>query len=172
MLAWLRVDLSAHRPDALLDAYCGCGVFAVCLADLASRAVAGIETDAEAVRCAEVNARCAGVAASFQAGDVASLLDGALESLGPLEGTLVILDPPRRGCAEPVIAALRRRAPGRVIYLSCHPATLARDLSRLIIGGAYSVARLALFDMFPQTAHFEAAVALDRAGVGLAAERA
>ena len=73
----------------------------------------------------------------------------------------VITNPPRAGMAGSVVRGLLTRRPGRLVYISCDPATLARDLSRL--GAAYRVSAFRCFDLFPQTAHVETVVRLDRA---------
>jgi len=72
----------------------------------------------------------------------------------------VVLDPPRSGCAEDVIAGILRVAPKGIAYVSCNPATLARDVARLTSGGDYKLESLAAFDMFPQTAHVESVALL------------
>ena len=73
---------------------------------------------------------------------------------------VVVLDPPRTGCDEAVVEGIRRIAPKGIAYVSCNPATLARDLARLTSDGAYGLENVAAFDMFPQTAHVESVVLL------------
>jgi 23S rRNA (uracil1939-C5)-methyltransferase len=162
LAAWLRDAYREGSRGALVDAYCGCGVFAVALGDLA-RSVIGIESDAASVRCAEENARAAGLRDfRFVAGEVERRLAPALEELSRDPEVTLLLDPPRTGCAPEVTDVLRRRQPKTILFVSCDPATLARDLKRLRVGAEYALRRLALFDMFPQTAHFETAAVLAR----------
>ena len=89
-------------------------------------------------------------------------LESALKSAPDLNTTAVLLDPPRTGCSAETLEALVRLAPQTIILLSCDPATLARDLARLQVGRTYDLRRLALFNMFPQTAYFEAAATLEK----------
>jgi len=77
-------------------------------------------------------------------------------------GDIVVLDPPRTGLAKGVADALVRRAPRRMVYVSCDPATLARDLKVLITGG-YNVSSIEVLDLFPMTEHVESVVVLDKA---------
>lgn len=91
----------------------------------------------------------------FRIGDVAELLP----NLG-VQPDIVMLDPPRKGCEPEVLAALLAIRPKRVVYVSCNPATLARDLRTLCEEGEYKVARVQPADFFPQTSHVECAVFL------------
>ncbi len=79
---------------------------------------------------------------------------------GALPADLVILNPPRTGVADGVMQEVARKGPERVVYVSCDPATLARDVARL--GEGYRVRRIQAFDLFPQTAHVETVLTLDR----------
>jgi 23S rRNA (uracil1939-C5)-methyltransferase len=163
MAEWLRGAVAPDRLDILLDAYCGCGVFAALLGGRAAEVV-GIESEAAAVRHAERNARAAGIArARFVQGEVEKRLHHELERIKPAMRSCVALDPPRAGCHERVIESLRRAPPGQVLYVSCNPAALARDLARLTADRRLRLTRLALFDMFPQTEHFETVAVLERA---------
>ena len=129
---------------AALDLYTGVGVLALLLARQGYR-VRGVEYDGEAVELARRNAGLNGLSADFTAGDAqeASLAGQAL----------VTLDPPRGG-APRLAARLAQDGPERVIYVSCDPATLARDAAALVSGG-YRLARVQPFDLFPRTAHVE-----------------
>jgi 23S rRNA (uracil1939-C5)-methyltransferase len=86
----------------------------------------------------------------------------AQRRLGKLRPQLVLLNPPRRGAAAPVLRAMLAAAPQRIVYVSCDPATLARDVARL--GGAYRIARAVVIDAMPQTHHVEALLQLERSG--------
>lgn len=135
----------------VIDAYCGIGLHARRLARRGAR-VLGIELDALAV----AEARRAGPpGAEF----VAARVEEALPKALPAE--LVILNPPRGGLDAAVPAQLASSPPARLIYVSCDPATLARDLARLV--PLFQVGSVRCFDLFPQTAHVESVVALARA---------
>ncbi|HVV01141.1 MAG TPA: class I SAM-dependent RNA methyltransferase [Verrucomicrobiae bacterium] len=138
----------------LIDVYCGVGFFSIELADLVE-SFAGIELDQPAIRAARANAKNKGrVNGDFAAGTAEDLLPGFLERFSP-EHTTVLLDPPRKGCAPSLIEALRATRPRQVIYVSCHPATMARDLNTLCLGGVFNLASATPLDMFPQTQHVE-----------------
>jgi 23S rRNA (uracil1939-C5)-methyltransferase len=133
-----------HAPSSVVDAYAGSGATAVPLATAGARVVA-IELDRDAT------ARCA---ARLPAGShaVAGRVEDLLERALPAD--VVLVNPPRSGVDERVTAILQNAAqpPHAVIYVSCDPATLARDVARL---PRYRIASLRAFDMFPQTAHVE-----------------
>jgi 23S rRNA (uracil1939-C5)-methyltransferase len=131
----------------VLDLYCGAGNFALPLARRGLRVV-GIERDAHAVLAARANAARLGLDARFVAGDVVTEL---ARSRDPVDG--VVLDPPRAGAAEALPALVARR-PDRIVYVSCDPATLARDL-RWLAGHGYAVRVVQPIDVFPQTFHVE-----------------
>ncbi len=132
----------------VIDAYCGVGLHARRLAREGARVV-GIERDERSVEAARA---AAPPGAQFLVGPVEERLGEAL----PAE--LAILNPPRTGLGPAVPEILRERPPGRLIYVSCDPATLARDLSRL--APAFRTRSLRCFDLFPQTAHVETVVEL------------
>ena len=168
ILAWLLADFAAEvaerggTPGPLLDAYCGVGVFALTLAQHCTK-VFGVESEKEAIRAAKVNAKAHEINATFTAAQVELILPVFLRR-PPLNGTdlTVLLDPPRGGCAPAVVATLKRQPPKRLIYVSCEPSTLARDLKGLGVGTIFKLERLACADMFPQTAHLEAVAVLRR----------
>ncbi len=136
---------------SVVDAYCGVGLHARRLARRGARVV-GIELDAAAVAEAR---RAAGDAVEFIAGRVEEVLPGTLPA------DLVIVNPPRAGLDPAVPEQLQARPPARLVYVSCDPATLARDLGRL--RPAFELRSLRCFDLFPQTAHVETVVELVRA---------
>jgi len=128
-----------------LDLYCGVGVVALLLARSGWRA-AGVEYDGEAVDLARRNADLNGLGAAFSAGD-------AEAAQLPSGDALVALDPPRSG-APHLAVRLAAKGHSRVLYVSCDPATLARDAAALAAGG-YRLARVQPFDLFPRTVHVE-----------------
>ncbi len=146
----------------LVDAYCGVGFFAIELADQVE-SFAGIELDQMAVKAARVNAANRGRGnGGFVSGDVASVLPGLLKRFSAT-ATAIILDPPRAGCAQTSLELLREMRPRQIIYVSCHPATLARDLNVLLREKVYELLKVIPLDMFPQTQHIECVADL-RAG--------
>ena len=131
----------------LIDAYAGVGTFAVIFAGRFERIIA-IEESPSALRDAEVNLD--GIEnVEFRRAKVEELLPGLAE-----EPDVVLLDPPRVGCAPEVLEALVGFAPPTIVYVSCNPTTLARDLRRLTDAG-YRLESVTPIDMFPQTAHIE-----------------
>lgn len=138
--------------ETILDVYCGVGGISLYLAGKADQVI-GIESVEAAVADAERNARLNGVRnALFVAGDAAELL-GDLRHEGKVVD-LVVLNPPRKGCDEQVLRSVAALGPGRVIYVSCSPQTLARDLD-ILSGLGYRTTRIQPVDMFPQTPHVE-----------------
>jgi len=146
--------------ETLLDAYGGAGLFSLFLGPRAAR-LYGIEGDREAVRCAGINLKRAGLAeARFFAGDVRQVIERELLPQG-IKPDVVLLDPPRDGCGEKTLAAVTALGPERIVYVSCNPATQARDSLALGRFG-YRLRRLVPIDMFPQTAHIETVALLTR----------
>ena len=138
----------------LLDVYCGVGFFSLELADMVERFV-GIELDALAIKAARENAERRGwTNGEFVSGAAEDILPGLLAKFDSAT-TTVLLDPPRKGCAPSMIDVLRHLKPAQVLYVSCHPATMARDLNALCTDGVFSLARVMPLDMFPQTQHVE-----------------
>lgn len=148
--------LATASGGSLVDAYCGAGWFVKALRSHFSQCI-GIEWDTYAIEAARIGA---GTNERYLEGDVALLLPQALAATGGAE-TTVILDPPAEGLAHAVTDAVVDARPHRVIYVSCHPATLARDLARLKLGG-YRIDAVTPIDMFPQTAEIEAVALLTR----------
>lgn len=154
------MELLAPEPGhTVLDLYCGIGNFSLPAA-FRGAAVTGIEGDAALVERAAANARANGLAerADFQQADLsATPLATWLEKLNPAS---VLLDPPRVGASE-AVTALVARPPPRIVYVSCDPATLARDVGRLTGEGGYRLQAAGIADMFPHTGHVEAIAALE-----------
>jgi len=142
----------------VLDLYCGVGTFSLPLARRAEM-VLGVEAQTEAAHWARENAQRYGLSQ-------VEILQAAAEEalLSPLRQErfdLALLDPPRSGVSRRTLEGLLRLAPPRMIYISCDPSTLARDLGRLMEGG-YRCQRIQPLDLFPQTYHLETLVLLER----------
>lgn len=156
LLQQIRERLGDDADARLLDLYCGAGVFTLPLAARAAT-ITGVEEHPAAIADAEANATENDIGnARFLAGRVERVLAGLDE---PFDA--VVLDPPRRGCHPRALEELLRLAPPRIVYVSCHPATLARDLKPLVAGG-YHVTGVQPVDVFPQTAHIESVTLLTR----------
>ncbi len=158
----------ASQPLAekrFIDLYCGAGTFALFFAKAGARVV-GIEENPSAIREANANAAVNGVGdrTAFMNGRVESVLRSKTGVDALKAADIVFLDPPRKGSDEGTLDALVRAKVPHVWYLSCNPATLARDLAHLLAGG-YVLGSVQPFDMFPQTGHIEALAALHRADV-------
>jgi len=150
----VRDYFKASGSRFLIDLYCGVGFFGIELADLAD-AFLGVELDKKAIQSARRNAANRGINnGDFQMGPAEELLPHVLQSF-PAEATTVLIDPPRTGCPPSGLELLRETRPNQILYVSCHPATLARDLNVLCAGGVYEVTRVKPLDMFPQTQHVE-----------------
>ena len=139
----------------LIDAYCGAGFFARHLSARFERVV-GLEWDRRAVAQAR---RHAAPHEQYLDGDVGALLPAALAA-APLDATALLVDPPAEGLAEPVRRAVLGAPPAGLVYVSCNPSTLARDLAAL--GAVYEVGSVTPLDMFPQTAEIEVVASLRR----------
>jgi 23S rRNA (uracil1939-C5)-methyltransferase len=147
-----RLRLGGTRH--LLDVYCGVGFFSIELA-ASVESYLGVEYDGLAVKAARRNARARGQTnGQFLEGKAEELLPEAIGRFSPASAT-VLLDPPRKGCQPALLRLLRDTRPAQVIYISCHPATMARDLNVLCAEGVFKMAQVVPLDMFPQTAHIE-----------------
>jgi 23S rRNA (uracil1939-C5)-methyltransferase len=150
-------ELQLQGTEVLLDAYCGIGTLTLPLARQVKQAI-GLELQPAAVAQARQNAMLNQIEnVSFQAGAVETLLLTLA-----VQPEIIVLDPPRKGCDQAVIESLRQRQPARIVYVSCNPATLARDLKRLCQDGLYQLNRVQPVDFFPQTAHVESVAFLSR----------
>jgi len=150
--------------ETVIDAYGGAGLFTLFLGARAGR-IFGIEGDREAARCAGLNLRREGLEqAEFFPGDVADVIRGELVPRG-VRAEVIVLDPPRDGCGGGVIDAVAAIRPERIVYVSCNPATQARDI-RLLSEYGYALRILQPIDMFPQTAHIEVVAALTSSEAG------
>jgi 23S rRNA (uracil1939-C5)-methyltransferase len=146
--------------ETVLDLYCGTGTITLCMASRAKRVI-GAEIVAPAIRDAKENALRNHITnAEFFCGDAAELA-AKLEQDG-LRPDVITVDPPRKGLAPEVIRSVAEMAPRRVVYVSCDPATLGRDVKRFAESG-YRAVRAAAVDMFPGTHHVETVCLLERA---------
>lgn len=149
------------REDTVLDLYSGTGTIALHMARQV-RHVIGIEAVEAAVRDAERNARVNGADnCTFVSGDVKEKLTRDTAWMGPHPApSVVVVDPPRAGAHEKVMRRLAHMRPSRIVYVSCNPATQARDLALLCTTAPYVVAQVQPVDMFPHTSHVENLVSL------------
>jgi 23S rRNA (uracil1939-C5)-methyltransferase len=149
--------LTDAQGNSAIELYSGVGLFTVPLARQTERTIA-IEDDADATEFARQNLSHAGLQnTEVVNADVGDWLDENAEAFkGP---DFLLLDPPRTGAESRVISGIIKMKPRRISYVSCDPATLARDLKKLIAGG-YSIQSIHAFDMFPQTHHVETVVNL------------
>ncbi len=153
------IDLLA--PDVtsnVLDLFCGLGNFSLPLARVAGQ-VLGLELGADMIRRAGDNANAAALSnVDFIQADLSESMP---EQISGRSFDLVLLDPPRTGAAE-ILDALIRIGADRVLYVSCHPGTLARDAQHLVAEGGYKLAAAGVMDMFPQTSHVESMALFQR----------
>ena len=150
------------KEDLVFDLYCGAGTISLFLALRAGRVI-GAEIVPEATENAKENAARNGIGnAEFLCADAGeAALQLAARGLRP---SVVVVDPPRKGMDENAVEAVASMCPERVVYVSCNPATLARDILRFNAFG-YTLSRVKAVDMFPRTCHVETVVKLTRAGL-------
>ncbi|KAJ4490224.1 tRNA methyltransferase [Lentinula aciculospora] len=157
------------RPTHLIDTYCGSGLFAITLSPDFST-VAGIEISADSILYAKHNAKLNNIAPekmSFRKGDAAEIFKTVSDF--PPDKTVMVIDPPRKGCDDPFIKQLLEFRPKVVAYVSCNVHTQARDVGNILRatrdavegeGKKYVLESLRGFDLFPQTAHVESVAIL------------
>jgi len=161
MVETVKTFLRSGGAKHLVDLYCGVGFFGIEAAG-AVESFVGVEYDAQAIKAARKNAAAMGrTNGEFISGKVEEVLPDLVRKFSP-EATAVLIDPPRKGCQPQVLDLLRAQQPSQIIYVSCHPATMARDLNLLCADGAYELAHVQPLDMFPQTAHVECVADLRR----------
>lgn len=150
-------DLQGH--ETVIDAYCGIGTISLFLAQKAKK-VYGVEIVPQAIEDAKRNAQLNNM-------DNVEFIVGEAETIIPqwkaqgMTADVICVDPPRKGCDPALLEAIIAMRPKRVVYVSCNPSTLARDLNILAEGG-YQVKEVQPVDMFPQTAHVECVVLMSR----------
>ena len=145
--------------ETVLDLYCGAGTITLTMARRAAWAI-GAEIVPEAIENARENAQINGITnAEFFCGDAGAVVRQFAEQR--IRPDVVVVDPPRKGLEEAVIPVIASMAPERVVYVSCDPGTLARDVKRFA-GQGYRAGRAVAADLFPRTAHIETIVLLQR----------
>ena len=161
LVGTVRDFLQAGGARHLIDLYCGVGFFGIETADLVTSFV-GVEYDQLAISAARKNLADRQISnGEFLAAKVEDVLPDLLQKFSAAH-TAVILDPPRKGCWPGTLELLRETRPAQVIYVSCHPATMARDLNILCADGVFDLAQVQPLDMFPQTQHVECVADLRR----------
>ena len=146
--------------EVVLDAYCGIGTIGMVASDKAKEVI-GVELNKEAVRDAIQNAKLNGVKnIRFYNNDAGKFMVGMAEDNAKVD--VVFMDPPRSGSDEAFMSSVMKLAPERIVYISCGPDTLARDLKYMTKGGRYRVERMVGCDMFGFTEHVESVVLLSR----------
>ena len=147
-----------HPDDTVADLFCGIGTLSLLAARNAQK-VYGIESAPQAIENATANAAANGIEnVEWICGDCTSEFRALEKRAGGID--VIIVDPPRKGLDAELIAIIIASAPRRLVYISCDPATLARDLKRL--SAVYDISRVVPFDMFPQTTHVETVVLMSR----------
>ena len=148
--------------DTLLDLYCGMGTIGLSMADQC-RELIGVEIVPEAIESAKANAARMGETVAAKSRFFCADADQAATQLAAegLHPDIVMLDPPRKGCDEATLSAVVRMAPRRVVYVSCNPATAARDAAWLEKNG-YHAEKVQPVDLFPRTKHVECVIALSK----------
>jgi len=153
--------LDPHPDERIADFFCGLGNFTLPIAKRGARVV-GIEGSAALVRRAQQNAEHNGLAArsTFVVANLFAATAESIELLAPLDK--VLIDPPREGAVALVKAMPGDGAPRRIVYVSCNPATLARDAAVLVHDHGYALAGAGVVNMFPHTAHVESIAMFER----------
>lgn len=154
-------DVLSPATRKAVDLYCGVGLFTLPLARRFEQVI-GVDAQARATEFGGQNAVAAGLDnVRFETLPVERWLESAYRSHGRVP--FVLLDPPRTGVPAPALRGLLRMRPQRIAYVSCDPATLARDI-KMLLGSGYELLDLAAIDMFPQTHHVETVAHLERIG--------
>ena len=148
-----------HGTETLLDLYCGAGTIGLSMAN-AAKSVLGVEIVPQAVENARENARQSGITnAEFLCGDAGTVAQRLEQE--QMQPDVIVVDPPRKGCDTAALEAMGKMQPKRIVMISCHPATAARDCAALQKMG-YDVKKVQPVDLFPRTGHVECVVLLSR----------
>ncbi len=147
--------------ETVWDLYCGIGTISLFLVRSAKQ-VYGIEIVPEAIQNAKINAIANGITnAEFYVGAAEDVFPRLVRENPAIGADVIVVDPPRKGCDTVLIDTMLSMAPKRIVYVSCDPATLARDLKILAAGG-YRIERVQPVDQFPQSVHVETVVSMSR----------
>ena len=158
MIDYVIKEANLNDIHYLVDAYCGVGMFALSGSKYFEKCL-GVEVNVNAIFWANVNAAINRIEnCEFIIGEAQAIFKEI--EFAP-EKTAMVIDPPRKGCDDVFIRQLLEYAPKCVVYVSCDPATQARDIKKLVEGG-YTIKEVQPFDLFPQTKHMENVVTLDR----------
>jgi 23S rRNA (uracil1939-C5)-methyltransferase len=154
--------ITQTKPEEFIDLYCGTGLFAIAAAQAGVDSVFGVELNEASVDCAQENAKtiCPGHA-NFICSPSVKGLGIVADGIGNLSKSVILVDPPRKGLDKSLVFMLKNEKPLALIYVSCSPDKLARDIRELATAG-YELGSLALFDMFPRTASFETVALLTK----------
>ena len=145
--------------ETLLDAYCGTGTIGICASDHVKR-ILGVEVNSQAIADARINATINGISnTTFYTDDAGRFMTRL--SAQKISPDVVIMDPPRAGSSKPFLDALLALHPNRIVYVSCNPQTLQRDL-HMLVNDDYLVQAISPVDMFPGTQHVECVVLMSR----------
>jgi 23S rRNA (uracil1939-C5)-methyltransferase len=145
--------------ETVFDAYCGIGTISLFLSKKA-RKVYGVEIVPQAIENAKENAKLNGITnVEFIVGESETVIPEMYKK--GIKADVIVVDPPRKGCDEKLLDVIAHMAPERVVYVSCNPATLARDLKYLTERG-YQVREVQPVDLFPQTVHTESVARIER----------
>jgi 23S rRNA (uracil1939-C5)-methyltransferase len=149
-----------NKNETVFDLFCGTGTIGLYLASQ-SKNIIGIESVAQAVADAKINAEVNGIYnAAFVCGEAEKEI-ARLYSEG-VYADVIVIDPPRKGCEISLLNTIIKMKPDRVVYVSCNPSTLARDLAILCKEGDYGIESVQPVDMFPYSSHVECVVLMSR----------
>lgn len=154
LYAKVRELAAPEKGDRIVDLFCGVGTIGLSVAKNTGCDLLGVEVIPDAVENAKLNAQINGI-------ENASFVCGNANETVPENSDVVIIDPPRKGCGQNLIDTLSSLSPSRIIYVSCNPDTLARDVSRFKTHG-YTADTAFPFDLFPRTGHIETVVLMSR----------
>lgn len=149
----VREYVGKGKIEATLDLYCGTGTIGIYISDLCNRVI-GVEVNKSSVTCANYNKLLNKIDnIEFIEGDVSTIINNEMNP------DLIVVDPPRSGLDNKTISIIKQIKPKKLIYVSCNPMTLARDIQKL--SEEYKINDIELFDMFPNTHHVESVCSLD-----------